>query len=330
MHKTKRTNLLILLTTLLLAAVMAGIIYRVTNYTQQHEIRMLEDGWDATVQGRQVQTDALHLLSKTAGIRLQRGDKVSISRSLPAPEEELPSPTLFLDVRYAAVEVFLDGEKLFSRDMDAFEQNRFISSQYYYVDLPDDFAGKEVMINYYFSENGACYDVPAPRLGTYEDLLRSFICTYRYPLLCGIFMLVFGAFFLIVSLFFTELIPELQELVDDRRIALGPAVELSYLPEDMQRAVYDYYTENEVTPSYSQANHMKKRCNEGTLTPQALTDILNQPKPNQVEMFRIPADRIRPFLDPKLPKDKMLDVIVKALEYYARAMERKKRDRGAR
>ena len=128
----------------------------------------------------------------------------------------------------------------------------------------------------------------------------------------------------------TELIPELQELVDDRRIALGPAVELSYLPEDMQRAVYDYYTENEVTPSYSQANQMKKRCNDGTLTPQALTDILNQPKPNQVEMFRIPADRIRPFLDPKLPKDKMLDVIVKALEYYARAMERKKRDRGAR
>ena len=56
----------------------------------------------------------------------------------------------------------------------------------------------------------------------------------------------------------TELIPELQELVDDRRIALGPAVELSYLPEDMQRAVYDYYTENEVTPSYSQANQMKK------------------------------------------------------------------------
>ena len=85
-----------------------------------------------------------------------------------------------------------------------------------------------------------------------------------------------------------------------------------------------------MTPSYSQANNMKKRCNEGTLTPQALTDILNQPKPNQVEMFRIPADRIRPFLDPKLPKDKMLDVIVKALEYYARAMERKKRDRGAR
>ena len=128
----------------------------------------------------------------------------------------------------------------------------------------------------------------------------------------------------------TELIPELQELVDDRRIALGPAVELSYLPEDMQRAVYDYYAENEVTPSYSQANQMKKRCNDGTLTPQALTDILNQPKPNQVEMFRIPADRIRPFLDPKLPKDKMLDVIVKALEYYARAMERKKRDHGAR
>ena len=128
----------------------------------------------------------------------------------------------------------------------------------------------------------------------------------------------------------TELEPELQKLVDEGRIALGPAVELSYLPEEAQRTVYDYYTENEVTPSYSQANQMKKRSADGTLTPETMLQILDQPKANQVEMFRIPLERIRPFFGPRVPKEKMLDVIVKALEYYAKAQERKRNSRDAR
>ncbi len=128
----------------------------------------------------------------------------------------------------------------------------------------------------------------------------------------------------------TYLIRPLLDLVDEGRIALGPAVELSYLPEEAQRAVYDYYTENEVTPSYSQANQMKKRSAEGTLTPETMLQILDQPKANQVEMFRIPIERIRPFFSPRVPKEKMLDVIVKALEYYAKAQERKRNSRDAR
>ena len=89
------------------------------------------------------------------------------------------------------------------------------------------------------------------------------------------------------------MIPELQQLVDEHRIAMGPAVELSYLPEDAQKAVYEYYAENEVTPSYSQANQMKKRNAEGTLTPDALTEILEKPKPNQVETIKLPLEDIR-------------------------------------
>ncbi len=128
----------------------------------------------------------------------------------------------------------------------------------------------------------------------------------------------------------TYLIPELLALADEGRIAMNPAVELSYLPEEAQRAVYGYYTENEVTPSYSQANQMKKRSAEGTLTPETMLQILDQTKANQVEMFRIPLERIRPFFGPRVPKEKMLDVIVKALEYYAKAQERKRNSRDAR
>ena len=125
----------------------------------------------------------------------------------------------------------------------------------------------------------------------------------------------------------TELIPELQQLVDDRRIALGPAVELSYLPEDAQKAVYEYYAENEVTPSYSQANQMKKRAAEGTLTPDALTEILERPKPNQVETIRLPLEDVRKYR-PNYTVPQLQDFIRKACEHYAKYL--RNRDRGAR
>ena len=126
----------------------------------------------------------------------------------------------------------------------------------------------------------------------------------------------------------TYLIKPLLDLVDDGRIALGPAVELSYLPEAAQKAVYDYYAENEVTPSYSQANQMKKRSAEGTLTPEALTQILEQPKPNQVETIKIPVDFVRRFRPAGTMKE-WQDFIQKACEYYAKIL-RRNREKGAR
>ncbi len=125
----------------------------------------------------------------------------------------------------------------------------------------------------------------------------------------------------------TELIPDLQQLVDEHRIALGPAVELSYLPEDAQKAVYEYYAENEVTPSYSQANQMKKRSAEGTLTPETMLQILDQPKPNQVETIKLPLDDVRKYR-PNYTVPQLQDFIRKACEHYAKYL--RNRDRGAR
>ena len=125
----------------------------------------------------------------------------------------------------------------------------------------------------------------------------------------------------------TYLIKPLLDLVDEGRIALSPAVELSYLPESAQKAVYDYYAENEVTPSYSQANQMKKHAADGTLTPDALTQILVQPKPNQVETIKLPLEDVRKYR-PKDSVKQLQDFILKACEHYAKYL--RNRDRGAR
>ena len=125
----------------------------------------------------------------------------------------------------------------------------------------------------------------------------------------------------------TYLIKPLLDLVDEGRIALGPAVELSYLPEDAQKAVYEYYAENEVTPSYSQANQMKKHAAAGTLTPETMLQILDQPKPNQVETIKLPLEDVRKYR-PKDSVKQLQDFILKACEYYAKVL--RNRDRGAR
>ena len=125
----------------------------------------------------------------------------------------------------------------------------------------------------------------------------------------------------------TYLIKPLLDLVDEGRIALGPAVELSYLSEDAQKAVFDYYAENEVTPSYSQANQLKKRAAEGMLTPDVLTQLLKQPKPNQMESIRVPLETVRKYR-PKDSVKQLQDFILKACEYYAKVL--RNRDRGAR
>ena len=125
----------------------------------------------------------------------------------------------------------------------------------------------------------------------------------------------------------TYLIRPLLDLVDEGRIALGPAVELSYLPETAQNAVYDYYAENEATPSYSQANQMKKHAAAGTLTSDALTHLLEQPKPNQVETIKVPVEYVRQFR-PKDSISQLQKFIQDACAHYAKYL--RNRDRGAR
>ena len=123
----------------------------------------------------------------------------------------------------------------------------------------------------------------------------------------------------------TYLIKPLLDLVDEGRIALSPAVELSYLSEAAQKAVYNYYAENEVTPSYSQANQMKKRSNDGTLTTESLKQILDQPKPNQAEIIKIPVASVRRFR-PNYSIKQLQDYIEKACEHYARYLRKRERD----
>ena len=123
----------------------------------------------------------------------------------------------------------------------------------------------------------------------------------------------------------TNLIPEIPDMVDDGRIAFRPAVELSYLTEQEQSALYDTMGREDCTPSLAQAIKMKAFSRGGKLTDAVIRSIMEEEKPNQKEQFRIPKERISKYFKPGTPARTMEDTIIKALDYYRkrqREMER--------
>ena len=124
----------------------------------------------------------------------------------------------------------------------------------------------------------------------------------------------------------TYLIPELLQLVDDGKIALTPAVELSYLPEKAQTYLLEEMRRNDCTPSLSQAVRLKKEYQAKTLTVPKLRSIMGEEKANQKERIRIPMERIRKYFPQSYTTAQMEDEIVRLCE----AQFRKRSERDAR
>lgn len=123
----------------------------------------------------------------------------------------------------------------------------------------------------------------------------------------------------------TNLIQPLLDMVDDGIIAMRPAVELSYLPENEQNALHEAMERESCTPSHAQAIKMRRFSAEGKLTADVILSIMQEEKPNQKEQLRIPRERLSKYFSEGTPQEKIEDTIIKALEYYRkrqRDMER--------
>jgi ParB family chromosome partitioning protein len=112
----------------------------------------------------------------------------------------------------------------------------------------------------------------------------------------------------------TELVPELLEMVDIGKMAFRPAVELSYLPKKKQQSLLETMEIEDCTPSLAQAIKMKKFESDGKLTEEVILSIMSEEKPNQVEQFKIPQEKIRKFFPTTATKEQIEETILKALE----------------
>ena len=125
----------------------------------------------------------------------------------------------------------------------------------------------------------------------------------------------------------TELITPILDMVDSGKIAIRPAVELSYLPKEQQTVLLDTMQLEDCTPSHAQAIKMRKFADEGRLNEDGILSILSEEKGNQKEQFRMPKERISKYFSPGTPAKQMEDTIVKALELYRKRERSKDRER---
>ena len=127
----------------------------------------------------------------------------------------------------------------------------------------------------------------------------------------------------------TYLVPELLEMVDEGRIKMRPAVEISYLDEDNQRDLVDAIDTEDCTPSHAQTIKMRKFFDEGKLSIDVIASIMQEEKPNQKEKIVIPNKTVEKYIPKSIPAEKRQDYVCKALEHYGKYLQRM-RDRESR
>lgn len=124
----------------------------------------------------------------------------------------------------------------------------------------------------------------------------------------------------------TELVPELLAMVDEGRIALRPAVELSYLNDIEQQDLVEAISLADATPSHAQAIKMRNFSKEGKLSPEVIESIMGEEKPNQREKINIKYAEAKKYIPSSVPYEQTGAFILKALEYYHRHLERQRND----
>ena len=122
----------------------------------------------------------------------------------------------------------------------------------------------------------------------------------------------------------TELIPELLDMVDEGKIALRPAVEISYLPKTIQGDLWECMDMEQCTPSHAQTIRMRRMQDEGKLTPEAIEAIMLEEKPNQRERIVLRGERFKGLFPPDLPISKREDYVAAAMEFYGRHRAKQK------
>ena len=128
----------------------------------------------------------------------------------------------------------------------------------------------------------------------------------------------------------THLIPDILKLVDEGKIALTPAVELSYLQPSEQEMLFSVMDSDEVTPSLSQARRLRRMSEAQALTDDAVLQLLSEVKGNQVEYVKVPVDKLRSFFRPDTSVKQMTETLVKGMDFYNKYLARQRKDRDAR
>jgi diguanylate cyclase (GGDEF)-like protein len=176
--------------------------FKFFSYNRQYDIYKLEKGWTVTYHNQKYLNTNLEHLSHQVGNSFSRGDVVNLNQTTPLPDLEAPFPYIAFKTRMCRYEIFLDDEMIDSTTVDDANNKVFVGTGYNFVSLPKDYAGKRLTIKLYVTENATRADIITPMIGDFDDLYRELVHSVIYPFIIGLFMIMFGEVFLVISLLF--------------------------------------------------------------------------------------------------------------------------------
>ena len=175
----------------------------------KYPVVTLNDGYELTINGNPYHIDDTFDIYKHLERRLRYGDIVTLKTTLP-DIGDIPFPVLLFRSRYSALEVFVDDKLIYDFGHELYEKKRFIGKMYHFISLPSDYAGKELEIKMLAGETDAFSSLQPPKLGSQPDVESQFIRDHRMIIATGMFLVIFGISFGLITMFFVVNVPDIM------------------------------------------------------------------------------------------------------------------------
>ena len=178
-----------------------GMLHFLFKFTPAYPVQKLEKGWIVIYHNEQYVNTNLEHLSTLLDATFAKGDTITLNLEKPIDYSGLPFPYLVLKTPYCGYQIFIDGKLIAEKNTNNDFKDVFVGITYNPIALPLEMSGGKLSIKLFVSENNTHVDIVTPIIGNYEDVYRQILHAALYPAFTGIFMIIFGIIFLIISKF---------------------------------------------------------------------------------------------------------------------------------
>ena len=206
----KNKFIIVFLISLVVILASTGLLSLFGAFDRQEKIHFLNTNWTLYADGQFYEDVSPDSLSSLVNRRMNRMDAIHLERDLSDLEGGIQNPSLLLNTYYTTATVYIDGEVIAAIQTDHLKDESFIGCGTYYVELPYDYEAHTLGITFVFGENNSSPNLNVPEIGSYHALMGRYLREHALALSFATFMIVFGLIFLVFSLYFKRLLPDIK------------------------------------------------------------------------------------------------------------------------
>lgn len=207
-----RKHLLPLIHSTAIAVFVIWLIATCVTYSPSYPVLTLDRVFEVSINGERHFDVELFELYKIMGSKLKRGDSVSVTTTLP-DMGDVPFPAIMFRSRYTTLTCYIDGHKIYEFGQGMYHEGKFIGKMYHFIPLPNDYAGKDLLMVMNVSEPNAFTSLAPISMGSQPDVESRFIHEHMTIIATGMFLIVFGMVFLCIALFFVVSFPDIMSFL---------------------------------------------------------------------------------------------------------------------